>query len=411
MNYMHMSHRVSCISSRFSLVGELPTPRLEAVVLLLTHVKIIVKDMARNSRLHTIIGVSLLAIVSTITYKDILRTIQTISSKIFFGFSLVKLNDTDSQITVSKLFVHPVKSLRPVDTEKVKLDRKGIVNDRRFIIVAPRPKPLSGSFAPGEATYRFLTQRQCPSLATVNASLVDGEIFLSSSLLPSLSAKIASNPDFSANTYLSRIWNDTVKLVDMGDIAAKFLHKVFDRDKTMPSVSDVRLAKQATDDRRIMVDKFCPSFARYSIFGQTPSLSMTDEFHILIANYASLEALNERLVKKGKAPIAMSNFRPNIVVTGCPAFDEDSWKVIRIGEAIFHVVKGCPRCKQSCINQVTGEVSKEPLETLLEFRNLTGDKENVFFAQSIVVDPSSVGKSISIGAQVEVLQRGEPVWL
>jgi hypothetical protein len=33
----------------------------------------------------------------------------------------------------------------------------------------------------------------------------------------------------------------------------------------------------------------------------------------------------------------MEQFRPNLVVTGAAAWEEDTWKVIRIGEVIFDV--------------------------------------------------------------------------
>ena len=106
----------------------------------------------------------------------------------------------------------------------------------------------------------------------------------------------------------------------------------------------------------------------------------------------------------------MSNFRPNIVIRGAQPFAEDEWKTIRIGQAIFHIVKGCPRCKQSCTNQETGKVSEEPLVTLAEFRTMTGNAENIYFCQNMVLGANAVGQSIAVGDRVQVLQRGDPVW-
>ena len=142
----------------------------------------------------------------------------------------------------------------------------------------------------------------------------------------------------------------------------------------------------------------------------TPPVSLNDGFPILIANEASLEELNQRLVSKGKDPIFMRNFRPNIVVKGCPAFDEDTWRAIRIGNVILHVVKGCPRCKQSCTDQETGAVSEEPLETLSQYRAMIGSKENIFFAQNVTIDSRAIGKRLEVGDKAEILLRGEPVW-
>jgi len=123
---------------------------------------------------------------------------------------------------------------------------------------------------------------------------------------------------------------------------------------------------------------------------------------------ASLDELNKRLGEKGKKPIPMSRFRPNLVVKGTKPFEEDTWRVISIDGLIFHIVKGCPRCKQSCTDQETGRVFEEPLETLSEFRALGGVKENVYFAQNAIAQ--GTGGSISVGSRICVLERGDPIW-
>ena len=44
------------------------------------------------------------------------------------------------------------------------------------MLVVPLPTPVWGHFKAGEATYRFLTQRQCPSLARVSVKIVDRQL-------------------------------------------------------------------------------------------------------------------------------------------------------------------------------------------------------------------------------------------
>ena len=51
----------------------------------------------------------------------------------------------------------------------------------------------------------------------------------------------------------------------------------------------------------------------------------------------SLDDLNNRL----PSPLPMNRFRPNIVIDGVDAFEEDGWKRIRIDGIELSVVKPC----------------------------------------------------------------------
>jgi uncharacterized protein YcbX len=132
----------------------------------------------------------------------------------------------------------------------------------------------------------------------------------------------------------------------------------------------------------------------------------------LIASESSLGVLNQWLETKGKEILPMARFRPNIVITGTEPFAEDRMKVVKIGDTILHVVSSCPRCKESCTDQTTGEVTKEPVETLSDFRRMSAAfPDNVYFAvNAIPVTGSGTKQTISIGDKVEVLQWGKPVW-
>lgn len=107
----------------------------------------------------------------------------------------------------------------------------------------------------------------------------------------------------------------------------------------------------------------------------------------------------------------MARFRPSIVIQGTVPFAEDRMKVIQIGGTILHVVSGCPRCKESCTDQTAGIVTKEPLETLREFRQMNSNcPEGLYFAVNAIAAPGSEGQTIRVGDSVKVLQWGEPVW-
>eukprot|EP00957_Ditylum_brightwellii_P118666 9051586-Ditylum_brightwellii.AAC.1 len=112
----------------------------------------------------------------------------------------------------------------------------------------------------------------------------------------------------------------------------------------------------------------------------------------------------------------MNRFRPNLVIRGgaksnMKPFEEDTWKAIQINNVILYIVKGCPRCKQSCTNQETGERYEEPLEILSTFRRMNKNGgDDVYFGQNVVfiglVDGNQKGGNlIRVGDEVEVLTR------
>ena len=77
-------------------------------------------------------------------------------------------------ITVSGLFIHPVKSLRAIAVPTSTLNCQGLTQDRRCMVVYAVPASSassSSSSSSRQSSHRFLTQRQCPSLATIAATI------------------------------------------------------------------------------------------------------------------------------------------------------------------------------------------------------------------------------------------------
>jgi uncharacterized protein len=331
---------------------------------------------------------------------------------------------------------HTVKSLKAISLIEATLEERGFEDDRRFMLVIPAPLPAWGHFRPDiDPTHRFLTQRQCPSLARISAKIgavVDTDthahhnrLIMSCDLVSNeiCSVPLTSSIRKSDNEtlYLASLWDDLVTVRDMGDEIARYVTRIAQLDSDFCDTlwdqswgpAGVRLVQQTvrldTLDRK-SDDRYVPAAAR-SLKGDTPSVSLSDGFPILLANQASLDDLNQRLKEKGESEIDMSQFRPNIVVKGSPAYDEDTWKTISVDGVILHLVKGCPRCKQSCTNQTTGVVSDEPVETLSAYRACQPKvPANVYFAQNALPDPESIGKTIRVGDRIEVIERGEPEW-
>lgn len=67
---------------------------------------------------------------------------------------------------------------------------------------------------------------------------------------------------------------------------------------------------------------------------------MPDEVPFNLINEASVDDLNARL---NGLQVTVRNFRPNFVLKGAKAYDEDHWKYVKVGENIFEIVKPCTR--------------------------------------------------------------------
>ncbi|ASW53866.1 MOSC domain-containing protein [Plantactinospora sp. KBS50] len=97
-------------------------------------------------------------------------------------------------------------------------------------------------------------------------------------------------------------------------------------------------------------------------------VSFADEYPLLLANRASLAALNEWLRADGSAegPLPMTRFRPNLVISGADPFAEEDWvgRRIRIGAVVFLAAGDCSRCVVTTVDQETGVRGREPLRTL-----------------------------------------------
>jgi hypothetical protein len=166
------------------------------------------------------------------------------------------------------------------------------------------------------------------------------------------------------------VWGDVCEGVDVGEDAQNWFQSYLGCKCSLVRMPDS--FKRSTDPV-------------YAPNGQT---GFADGFPFLLASKEGLDDLNSRL----ETPVTMENFRPNIVVQGCKPFQEDSWKVIKVNNIVFKVVKPCSRCKVPTVNPATGKMdpNNEPLKTLktfrtglaLGFQNKKWEKE-IFFGQNL----------------------------
>ncbi|KAI6238448.1 MOSC domain-containing protein [Aphelenchoides fujianensis] len=113
-------------------------------------------------------------------------------------------------------------------------------------------------------------------------------------------------------------------------------------------------------------------------------MKYADSTSFMINTMASVEDLNRHLEADGIPPVEIRNFRPIIAVSEAPAYDEDRWAEVRIGDAEFVCFRACSRCVLTTVNPDTGVKSAEmqPLKKLREYRLAPQGKLRDYYKQS-----------------------------
>ncbi|MBS0309561.1 MAG: MOSC domain-containing protein, partial [Proteobacteria bacterium] len=133
---------------------------------------------------------------------------------------------------------------------------------------------------------------------------------------------------------------------------------------------------------------------------EAPTL-FADGYPILVISTASLADLNEKLLARGRTALPMNRFRPNIVIDGVGAFEEDFTRTITAGEVTLQPVKPCPRCVIPSIDQATGEIGPSPLDILQTYRADPKIGGGLAFGMNAIV-LTGAGQTLRVGQEVAV---------
>jgi len=256
---------------------------------------------------------------------------------------------------LTSVHTYPMKSCHRIDHDgPVRVEPWGLSGDRRWLIVDP-----DGI---------LVTQRECPVMARIRPEpRPGGGLILRSPGMPDL---VVPEPSTAARVPAS-VWGDGMQAAPAGEEVGQWLTKLMDRPARLVWLDD---PTQRTVD---------PAYAQ-----PTDRVSFADAYPLLLTNAASLDALNGWMVEAGspEAPLPMTRFRPNVVVSGAEPWAEDDWvgRRLRIGEVTFRAVKPCDRCVVTTTDQETGERGREPLRTLARYRNVN---QKLMFGLNLIPDP------------------------
>ena len=252
--------------------------------------------------------------------------------------------DFDLHATIARLFVYPIKSCAGVEVNETLLIETGLEFDRAWMVV--------------DSAGEFVTQRELPRMALIRPQLKHSEMILRAPGM--LALHIAF--DRVEEPVRVRVWKDGVAAYDMGDIAAQWF-------------SD--FLSEPGRPRKLRLVRFDPEQQRLSSLKWTDGIEapnqFADGFPLLVASEGSLAELNARLVAAGHEAVGIERFRPNVVLAGIEAHDEDRVDTLHIttaeGEVSLRPVKPCARCPIPDIDPATGTSSPEVGDMLRTYRS------------------------------------------
>jgi uncharacterized protein YcbX len=268
--------------------------------------------------------------------------------------------------TLSALHIYPLKSCAPRTLDIAVVERRGLANDRRWMVV-----DVSG---------KFLTGRQQPRLTLIAATPEDGGLQLDAPGLPTLREPL---PAANGARVRTAVWGAAVTPLLASDQANTWISTFL-----------------GAPCRLVYMDSACVRAVKEKYDGQYgedgDEVSLADAFPLLLISQGALDLLNSKVAQ----PLPMLRFRPNLIVDGTEPHAEDRWKRIRIGALEFDVVKPCTRCVFTTVDFEHGrfDPSGEPLRTLKTYRR---SPDGITFGQNLI--PRSTG-TLRVGDALHVLE-------
>ena len=228
-----------------------------------------------------------------------------------------------TQGTIDALWIYPVKSMRGIQLKNCEITPEGLANDRHWMVIDEKGV--------------FVSQRKLPSMTRINVALTQTGIRLSHQEHGSVEvAKSECN-----NETPAKVWSSEVVTLLAPSHINQWLNKALPSKYTLSLVALKPSYRRELDRQR---------FGNHTTY-------FADAAPLLVTNQASLDALNDHLKQTKQLPaLSMERFRPNIVVSGLPAFAEHKIKSLTITGGEIKLIDHCQRCSMITVDPVTAAV-------------------------------------------------------
>ena len=280
------------------------------------------------------------------------------------------MSSTPSDVTthIARLFVYPIKSCAGVELKEAVLTETGLDLDRAWMVVDEE----------GE----FVSQRELPRMALVKVQLRHYDVVLKAPGMLGLHLQI----DAVEAPVRVRVWDDEVAAYDMGDTAAQWFSDFL--------------------GKKLRLVRFDPEHKRLSNMQWTGGVEAPNQFSdgypLLVLSEGSLAELNRRLRDAGQEAVGIERFRPNIVLAGLEAHDEDRLDIMRVAadqEVQLKPVKPCARCPIPNIDPATAESSPHVTDAMQAYRSNPVVDGALTFGTNVIV-LQGVDQVLRVGQQV-----------
>lgn len=277
------------------------------------------------------------------------------------------------QARIEQLLVYPVKSCAGVALPETVLTAAGLEFDRAWMLV--------------DQNGEFVSQRELPRMALVQPQLKHSELVLRAPGMLALHVAL----DAVEQPAQVQLWGESLRAFDMGDLCAQWFSDFLLADKSAGSaaaragITNLRMARFDPDQQRLSDKKWTG--------GQDAENQFSDGFALLVVSQASLALLNDKLQAAGHASVDMARFRPNIVLSGLQAHEEDQLGVLQLPETsadapgglALRLVKPCPRCPIPNIDPASASSSPEVGDLLQSYRQNPQQNGAVCFGMNAIV--------------------------
>ena len=276
---------------------------------------------------------------------------------------------------LSDITLYPIKSCAGMALRSATLTRAGLMKeqiyDREWMVVDDA----------GQA----LTQREHPRMALIVPRLKADTLELRAPGMLRLEIPLGLPDPELAPRLTVHLWDEHVLAYDCDATTAAW----FSSFLGLPC----RLARFHANAERAVSQKWTNGVAASTLF--------SDGYPILVIGGASLDDLNDKLRRAGREALPMNRFRPNLVIGGIEAFEEDYSESFRIGDALLKPVKPCPRCPMPSVDQATGEFGPDPMDILQSYRAKPELDGALCFGMNVIVLEGE-GQELRVGQEIDV---------